>query len=507
MSSTQNALPASYPVLAIPTSIDYTSLDFSGLVQSLLTYAPQAMPDWNPAASEGDFGVVMLELMAYVGDILSYYGSRISQEAYLPTATQRVSLLNIANLLGYTPYGPIPAEGTVTFATFSGGPAVTIPALTQVTTNVTPDGLTEPPIYETQADVTVPANGGTATVQVIQGVTYTMQQVGVSTGQPGQTFSLPSLDIETDSTLVVYVEGASPEQYVQWTPVDNLINAPAAAHAYTVSTDDSGVTWITFGDNTNGEIPGTGLTIWCTYRVIVGAAGNLPASTVSTIYSQVSGVQIAVQDDGVTPQSSAMTGGSDAESNDSIRQNAALAFTAQDRAVSLQDFTNLAYAVPGVLMANATGVHSTSVSLYIAGPNYAAPDPTLTDSVLSFFSTRTAAGVSLSVLDPAIIAIDVGTSANPMQLVVRQGYSQATVTANVQAAIQALLNPPNVSFGQLITVSDIYEAVLAVDGVAYCVIPVFTREDTPQTNDTSIQLRPSEFANAGNVYMSVSGGF
>lgn len=507
MTTPPNPVQSLYPVIAVPSSIDYTSLDFAAFVQSMLAYAPQAMPNWNPDASEGDFGVALLELMAYVGDILSYYGSRISQEAYLPTATQRVSLLNIAQLLGYTPYGPIPATGTVTLTTFSGGPAVTVPAGTQLSTSVTPDGLTEPPIYETQEDMTVPANGGTAAVTVTQGITYSMQQLGSSVGTPGQAFSLPSLDIETDSTLQVYVQGPNPDAPVQWTQIGSLIDAAASDKVYTVTTDDSGVTWITFGDNTNGQTPGAGLAIYATYRVIVGAAGNLPAGTVSTVYSAVDGVTVAFQGDGVTPQSSVMTGGGDAESNDSIRQNAALAFSTQNRAVSLDDFQNLAYAVPGVLMASATGVHATSVALYIAGPNYGAPNSQLVDAVLSFFEDKTLFGVTVSVLAPSIILIDVGTTSNPMQLVVKDLYNQAVVQQNVTTAIQALLNPPNVTFGQLISVSDIYQAVLAVDGVAYCVIPVFTREDTPQVNDTPIQLRPSEFANAGSIYMSVSGGF
>jgi hypothetical protein len=500
-------LEQQYPVIAIPSSIDYTSLDYASLVQSMLAFAPQVMPDWNPSASPGDFGVAMLELTAYVGDVLSYYGSRISQEAYLPTATQRVSLLNIAQLLGYTVYGPIPATGTVTLTTFPGSPAVTVPALTQVSTSITPDGLTEPPVYETQSAVTVPADGGTAAVAVTQGITYPMQQLGSSTGSPGQSFSLPYTNIEIDSTLQVFTQGPDPDAPVQWTQVANLVDADASYPAYQVTTDGTDTTWVTFGDNTNGLIPGSGLLVYATFRVIVGAGGNLPAGTVSSVYSPVNGVSLALQSDGITPVSSAMTGGSDAESNDSIRKNAPLAFSAQQRAVSLDDFTNLAYAVPGVLMANATGLNSTSVSLYVAGPNYAAPTPSLVDAVLDYFEDITLCGVTLSVLAPAIVPVDVGSATNPMTLVVKSGYSQALVSANVQTAVQALLSPPNVSFGQLINVSDIYTAILAVDGVAYCVIPVITREDQVQTNDTSIQLRPSEFANYGVLYPSISGGY
>ncbi len=85
------SIPANYPVMQVPTSTDFTSKDYSAFVQSMLGYAAQIFPQWN-TTSEGDIGVAILEVVAYVCDIVSYYGDRIVQEAYLPTASQRVSL-------------------------------------------------------------------------------------------------------------------------------------------------------------------------------------------------------------------------------------------------------------------------------------------------------------------------------------------------------------------------------------------------------------------------------
>ena len=106
-------LPQNIQVLALPTTIDYTSKDYTGFYQSMMAFAQQVFPDWTPS-SEGDFGVALVELLSMCLDIMSYYGDRISQEAYLPTATQRLSLLNISQLLGYIPSNGSPATGTVT---------------------------------------------------------------------------------------------------------------------------------------------------------------------------------------------------------------------------------------------------------------------------------------------------------------------------------------------------------------------------------------------------------
>ena len=51
----------------------------------------QLVPSWN-ASSEADLGIALAELIAYVGDRLSYQQDAIATEAYLDTARRRVSL-------------------------------------------------------------------------------------------------------------------------------------------------------------------------------------------------------------------------------------------------------------------------------------------------------------------------------------------------------------------------------------------------------------------------------
>jgi hypothetical protein len=208
-----------------------------------------------------------------------------------------------------------------------------------------------------------------------------------------------------------------------------------------------------------------------------------------------------------------MSGGSDPETNDQIRTNAPAQFQTQQRAVAPDDFVNLAINVPGVIAANAVANHSTSVSLYILGPGGTPPTVALQNATLAYFQgitdgiQKTLAGVSLSVLPPALINIDIGSISNPVQLYVKPNYSQAVVTANVQTALIAFLTPPSVTFGSLINLSQVFNAINAVAGVGYAVVPVITREDIVQTGTSSIQMRQSEVPVPGNVYLSSSGGF
>jgi hypothetical protein len=169
----------------------------------------------------------------------------------------------------------------------------------------------------------------------------------------------------------------------------------------------------------------------------------------------------------------------------------------------------LCLTVPGVVTANAVANHSTSVSLYFLGPGGAAPGISLQEAVLSFFQgppQKMLAGVTLSVPTPNLIAVDIGSSGTNATLVVQNAFSQQGVLNNVIIALTGLLSPPNVSFGQLLQVSSVYQTIMAVPGVEYCIIPIMTREDVTQTNANAIQFRQSEVPIPGSFYFDVSGG-
>ena len=51
----------------------------------------------------GDPSIALLDSWAVVADILTFYQERIINEGYLPTATERRSLVELARLVGYEP--------------------------------------------------------------------------------------------------------------------------------------------------------------------------------------------------------------------------------------------------------------------------------------------------------------------------------------------------------------------------------------------------------------------
>lgn len=55
------------------------------------------------ARDTSDFSIALLDSWASVGDVLTFYQERITNEGYLRTATERRSVVELARLVGYTP--------------------------------------------------------------------------------------------------------------------------------------------------------------------------------------------------------------------------------------------------------------------------------------------------------------------------------------------------------------------------------------------------------------------
>lgn len=80
--------------------IDYLARDFGTLRRVLLDRLSVLMPEGIERRS-ADLGVALVELLAYLGDHLSYRQDAIATEAYLGTARRRVSVRRHARLVDY----------------------------------------------------------------------------------------------------------------------------------------------------------------------------------------------------------------------------------------------------------------------------------------------------------------------------------------------------------------------------------------------------------------------
>lgn len=82
-------------------AISYTSREFATIKSDLVNYARRYYPNIYRDFSANSFGSLMLDTVAYVGDILSFYLDYQTNESFLATAIEYNNVLKLARQLGY----------------------------------------------------------------------------------------------------------------------------------------------------------------------------------------------------------------------------------------------------------------------------------------------------------------------------------------------------------------------------------------------------------------------
>jgi hypothetical protein len=471
-----------------PIPIDYTNLDYQSMRGAMLDLASQILPEWTDL-SENDLGVVLTEMFAYACDITLYYQSRIASNLLPATSDEPQALIQLLRLIGYELSPPTAATVNlrVGFAA-TAVPPITIPAATQFLVSTASGGQL---VFETQQDVVVQAADLTppdvrgvrffSPLPVVQGETVTNNPGSVSDGSPRQSLTiqaLPGTSVLTDSIVITVTE---PGGTTRWQQVDSLgASGPADRH-FVVQRDASGSATVLFGDGINGMIPPRGsittpVIIQAVYRLGGGPAGNVPGNSqfVSLLPAIVSASN---------PRAAA--GGADAEDINRARFFAPRLYRTQDRAVTLQDYVDVALQIPGVGKARAVAGGWNQVALYVA-PTGSVADPSelLQRDILAFFESRRMATVNISVYGPQVADIYLSATVRAQPY-----FLQSDVNTAIQQAVSGYLSFDAVDFGQSVYLSKIYDVIQNLPQVASLNVTEFSR--TPHQVAGVDRTRPS----------------
>jgi hypothetical protein len=94
-------------------AINYTNRDYESIRDDLTQIAERFYPDTFQDFSEGSFGAMMLDAVAYVGDQLSFYLDYNVNETFLDTAYQYGNVVRQGRILGYRDTGRASTFGRV----------------------------------------------------------------------------------------------------------------------------------------------------------------------------------------------------------------------------------------------------------------------------------------------------------------------------------------------------------------------------------------------------------
>lgn len=504
------------PVSNIPISADYTSRDYYALREDLITRLRDRIPEWT-GNDPADFGVAMVEAFAYMGDVINYYIDRTANENYILTATQRQSILELAASLGYIPTSYRSAVIDVQFDNSSTN-EYTLPAGTQFLIDVLCEDEVRQLYFTTQYDVTIPAED-TAITKAVHGEWVASrvenarindndvsgEQVGTSNGLPNQVFQLDENQV-VEGTISVYVLNG--DVYEQWIQVTNITDADPNEAVFYVTVDGDNFTYINFGDGISGAIPPNLATIKVDYLVGGGVLGNIPAGTIPEVHfsPNFTSAEVANFNADVTITNSQGFGGAEPESNDNIRFAAPKFFAAQNRAVTLTDFENLALGVSEVGKTKAVASSPNAITVFV-GPD---PDPldtfqfpgydndpedggvvsgpwlNIKQNVINFFEGKSQIGTTITVAPPAYPKAVI-----TIQYTKLSQFTYSQVELNIKNALVTKYGYTQSSFGQIIYPEDVEYALRQVDGVASLQVKELYRSGDPAGRDILIS-QPNE---------------
>jgi uncharacterized phage protein gp47/JayE len=491
--------------------IDYLARDYNSFRQALIDLIPAKLPEWTDR-SEADFGIVLIELFAYMADILSYYQDRLANEAFLTTAQERRSVIEHLRLIGYEMAPAAPATARLSlivgnnvnqsvevrkgdqFATAStkDRPSVTFeytedkPLVIDFSAlNLAPDSATNddgtPLINFKQTEPLIP---------VREGRTIIGEVVGVSDGSPNQQFKLAQPGVLPDSlqitvatspptppwrlrkTLILSPPAFSPDQLAALEQAGRIGSTLGfsrnADPDYAIRTDENNVTSVIFGDGQYGQIPQPASQILATYRVGGGTIGNVGARQINRIANAAQLQLIPARVVNVDPAS----GGADIESIDHAVKFAPTVFASMQRAVTADDYVAQARLFPGVSKARAVAGNWNTVTLYIAPAGSGdPPSDILKNGLLAYFEDKRMVTTLIQIESPTYVRVVIEAEVGVLPY-----FDKEKVKGDVQAAIQNLLDFQNVDFKQVLYLSKIYEVIEATAGVSdFAFVKTFNR--------------------------------
>lgn len=463
-------------------AIDYTSRDFASIKQELINKLAILSPELTNR-NESEFAMVMIDLFAYIGDLLSYTLDRYATESFLSTAIQRDSIVKLCGLIGYQLGRPQAATVSLTFSILVAiSYDVVIPALTVCYTSgqskVYFETLEIGYIFAGQTSVSILAKQGETKSEII----------GYSNDTANQEFNLSFTPLLDEIEITV--------NSVVWTEVDSFFDSTDISEEYRII--DETIVKVRFGNDINGMIPPMSATIFATYRVGGGTIGNVGTGTIVNITGSILDTESNIITVSVTNAAAAYDG-AERETIEEARLNAPKTFVST-RAVTANDYNNLlslfssdlyGSIIKAISARNESVVTQVDISCWSKDEDnlVVAPSANLKAALKVYIDELSMIGIDNVIVSGTIVPIAITGD-----IYVGQNQNKTIVEAAVNAALLDFFNYNNLEPGDMIAESLIKKTINSVSGVVYCDITV------PATNT---QLAAGEMATLGTVTLTL----
>jgi len=345
--------------------IDYAGTDFFSLRDNLIAYIKAVFPEDFQNFSESDLGMMLIEVVSYMGSVLSLKGDMLANENYLRTVKNRNNLKKLLELIGVDMKGPLAAGAGATITNqavptgASDFPVVISSDKRTIAITSKEDGAPvnytlykiennaikninndEGDLSFAQSEVANPDVSSIFTNCALLEGALAVQKGTFDTLEGNKRISLTNSPIVEGSVQVfVTTTNADSEANGAYEQVERLYSASGATDKVfqVVYDDDFGAT-VLFGDNAVGISPPAGASFTVIYRVGGGSRGNIGQGVLNvTTTAKAGSADVTLNVQNRTPAN----GGAEAETSEHAKKYAPYTFKRQDRVVTLEDFITI----------------------------------------------------------------------------------------------------------------------------------------------------------------------
>lgn len=390
--------------------ISVSELDFDQIKSNLKSFL-QAQDQFSDYDFDGSGLSILLDVLAYNTHYNALYTNLAVNEMFLDSASKRSSVVSLAKALGYTPQSARSATAKIrltvnptnTFPT-----TLTLPKNSSFTSTI---NETEYTFYTTE-DITIVSAESTATY----GLPYVFNNVEITQGTPltfaytvatGQKYIIPNSNADMSTLKVQVQDSPSSDIFTTYIPAASLVDLAYDSRVYYSKEIDGGLFEIVFGDDIVSAALTNGNVVHLDYFVSNTSNANGARSFSYTGSTLISGstVSIAI----IEPAS----GGVDSEAIDSIKYNAPRLYTAQNRAVTTDDYAALIQSnFPQISSVSVWGGEDNDPPVY--GKTFICPKPInairlsqqeKSDIITTLLDKRNVVSITPVIVDPEYINI------------------------------------------------------------------------------------------------------
>lgn len=303
------------------------------------------------------------------------------------------------------------------------------------------------------------------------------ETIGTSNGLPGQTFRLGRYPVIPESLVLQVKEGGmGGEIWTNWTRVDSFDTSGPVDKHYVL---DSSTGTLRFGNGRNGAIPkssseGDDNIRALFYKVTAGEKGNIRAESAWTVADGAGEPGKLLAGNRLPAE-----GGERPETLDESKMRARRELSDVDRAVTSEDYEQLARSTPGLRVARAKaipllgkhgpGVKGAVTVVVLPYSEYRNPMPSkgFLQTVCRHLDRHRLITTSLRVVPPDYVNVSVAADIH-----IKPGYHVPATRSKVEEALLAFLHPltggvdgTGWPFGRAVYRSELFQVIGRIDGV------------------------------------------